>query len=73
MAEKLIVKMAKQPILTEQDYNEGNLQALHEHIEKTSTEPQKPVYRLTINHKGPTEVVVTEESRKKLAKVLLDL
>lgn len=75
MAEKLITKMTKnmsQNNLTDDDYNEGNLKALSEHIEKSATET-KTIYGLVVNHQGPTEVKVSKESQEKLAKIVLDL
>lgn len=66
MKRKLIKKMVE-------NYNEENLKELDEHIEKTSNRPAKPVYKMVVDHKGPTNVTVTEKSMKKLSKVVLDL
>ena len=66
MSSKLIKKMIE-------NYNDENLVELDKHIEKTSNRTAKPVFRMVVEHKGPTTVTVTEKSMKKLSKVVLDL
>ena len=58
MSSKLIKKMAE-------NYNDENLKDLEKYIEEESKKPAKPVYRMVVEHKGPTKVTVTEASRKK--------
>ena len=66
MSKKLIKKMIE-------NYDEENLKSLDTHIEESSNRPTKPVYKMVVDHKGPTNVTVTEKSMKKLAKTVLDL
>lgn len=53
------------------NYNEANLEDLKKHIEEESKKPAKPVYRMVVEHKGPTKVTVTEKSRKICAEIIL--
>ena len=63
-------KMIKQMTV---NYNDENLKDLDKHIEQTSNRPSKPVLKMVVDHKGPTNVTVTDKSMKKLAKTVLDL
>ena len=54
-----------------ENYNEANLEDVKKHIEEESKKPSKPVYRMVVEHKGPTKVTVTEKSMKSFAKTLL--
>ena len=66
MSSKTIKKMTE-------NYNEENLKDLDKHIKETGNRLAKPVYKMVVDHKGPTNVTVTEKSMKKLAKTVLDL
>lgn len=66
MSSKIIKKMTE-------NYNEENLKDLDKHIKETGNRLSKPVYKMVVDHKGPTNVTVTEKSMKKLAKTVLDL
>ena len=54
-----------------ENYNDANLEDVEKHIEEESKKPAKPVYRMVVEHKGPTKVTVTDKSMKSLAKTLL--
>ena len=54
-----------------ENYNEANLEDVKKHIEEESKKPAKPVYRMVVEHKGPTKVTVTEKSMKSFTKTLL--
>ena len=58
------------PIREADNYNDVNLAALDEHIESSASETGRLVYTL-IQVNTQCEVTVTEESQRKLAKVVL--
>ena len=47
-----------------ENYNEANLENVKKQIEEDSKKPAKPVYVMVQKHTGPTNVTVTEKSRK---------